>query len=316
MIKLGFLGTPEISAYVLQSLVDHGFDVAWVLTQPDKKSGRGLKVNSPAVKVKAEELGIKVFQSEVINRDLYSVLSGHKVDLCVVVAYGAYIPTYFIEGYKMPPLNIHVSLLPKYRGAAPVARAIMNGDSVAGVTIMQIDKEMDAGAIVAQDKIEISDSDNTGTLTWKLIKRGTELLISAIPDYLNGRTKTVSQSDVKSEPSYAEKIKADERLIDWSSPAKTIHDKVRALYPWPVAETKLDGVNIKIIKTSWQNEGASAYKGGEIIEIKKKEGLIVVATNDGVVLVEKVQPSGKREMTVSEFINGHKINKGMRFQNV
>lgn len=315
MIKIGFFGTPEISAYVLQALFDAGFNVSWVVTQPDRKSGRGLKLTPPPVKAKAQSLGIEVFQSEKFDRAMFANISGKPVDLSVVVAYGSYLPTYFIELSAKTPLNIHVSLLPKYRGAAPVARAIMSGDNETGVTIMKLAKEMDAGDIVAQKKIEIQNGDNVETLTWKLVKEGVDLLISSIPDYLAGKITTVKQSDTGVEPSCADKITTKEKSIDWNKSSKEIHDKVRALYPWPIAEARINGVDIKIIKTLWSGD-KSDVNPGEIVGILRKENQIIVSTKDGVLLVEKVQPFGKREMTVSEFTNGYKIDKGMRFENV
>ncbi len=316
MFNIGFLGTPQISAYVMEELYKNGFKIKWALTQPDKKAGRGLKLVEPAVKTKAKELGINVFQADKFTRDLSNELLKYDVDLCVVVAYGAYIPTYFVNGLKRTPLNIHVSLLPSYRGAAPVARAIMNGDSVAGVSIMQIAKEMDAGDIVAQKKINIDDEDDTLTLTQKLIGSGTKLLLDIIPPYIEGKVKCMPQASFGLNPTYAEKISSNERDIDWASPVKSIHDKVRALYPWPVAQAKINDIDIKIIKTRYERSGGVAQPNGEIFEVLKKDGVIKVAGIDGFVLVEKVQPFGKREMNIQEFLNGYKIEKGMRFKNV
>jgi methionyl-tRNA formyltransferase len=316
MLNIGFLGTPQISAYVMEQLHKNGFNIKWILTQPDKKAGRGLKLVEPAVKTKAKELGINVFQADKFTRDLGDELLKQDVDLCVVVAYGAYIPSYFVSALKRVPLNIHVSLLPLYRGAAPVARAIMNGDSFTGVSIMQIAKEMDAGDVVVQKKINIEDNDDTSTLTQKLIESGTKLLLDIIPDYIEGKIKCLPQASLGVHPTYAEKIFSKERDIDWSKPVKSIHDKVRALYPWPVAQAKINDIDIKIIKTKYEVSSSTNRLNGEIFDILKKEGLIKVAGADGFVLVEKVQPFGKREMNIQEFLNGYKIEKGMRFKNV
>ncbi len=314
-IKLGFFGTPEISAYVLQELFNAGFNISWVVTQPDRKAGRGLKVAPPPVKTKAQELGIKVFQSEKFDRDVFNKVSSEAVNLSVVVAYGSYIPSYFINSSALAPLNIHTSFLPKYRGAAPVARAIMSGENTTGVTIMKLAKQMDTGDIVVQKEIEISQEDDSNSLTWKLVREGTELLISTIPLYLVGKMDVVEQSQTNVEPSYAEKITTEDKKIDWNKSAKELHNKVRALYPWPVAEAMINNIDIKIIKTGWSS-CQSVGKPGDIIDVSRKENKIAVSTCDGVLLIEKVQPFGKREMTISEFINGHKIEKGMRFENV
>ena len=292
-----------------------GFNISWVITQPDRKSGRGLKVTPPPVKTKAQELGIKVFQSEKFDREIFNKVSSETVNLSVVVAYGSYIPSYFINSSDLPPLNIHTSFLPKYRGAAPAARAIMNGENTTGVTIMKLAKQMDTGDIVVQKEIEISQEDDSSSLTWKLIKEGTELLISVIPLYLVGKLDVVEQRQTNIMPSCAEKITAEDKKIDWSKSAKEIHNKVRALYPWPVAEARINNTDIKIIKTGWSS-CESIGKPGNIIDVSRKENKIAVSTCDGVLLIEKVQPFGKREMTISEFINGYKIEKGMRFENV
>jgi methionyl-tRNA formyltransferase len=314
-----FFGTPELSAYVLEKLHSNGFAIKAVVTQPDRKSGRGLHIVPPPVKELATELGLGVFQSERFDKKLFSELKGlGAVDLCVVVAYGCYIPSYFIEHMNGKILNIHFSLLPKYRGAAPVARAIMNGDDVCGVTIMEIGKEMDAGDIVAQVKINIDIDDNTETLSLKLVKVGTELLMDTINNYLTGKVAVVPQSNINIEPTHASKIHAEEKIIDWNMNAVDIHNQVRALYPWPVAESKIDNTVVKFIKVNVVSEKAdsSNFDVGAVVDVDQKNGFFTVKTGKGLLLVEKVKPSGKKEMSVTDFLNGYILKKGMRFTNV
>ena len=192
MIKLGFFGTTKISAYVLKEL-SKIFEVKWVVTQKDRPTGRGLKIQNTEVKTVAKELGIKVFQYEKFDKAASVEVVGERVDIAFVVAYGCYIPSCFIKSFDKEPLNIHLSKLPKYRGAAPVARSIMNGDSVTGFSIMKIAKEMDAGDVVFQRDLPIEVDDDTETLTWKLIKIGTSAIIELLPKYLAGKLSSTSQ---------------------------------------------------------------------------------------------------------------------------
>ncbi|MEI6092058.1 MAG: methionyl-tRNA formyltransferase [bacterium] len=317
-MNIGFLGTPEISAHILQELFNKGFNVKWVATQPDKESGRGRKMSAPAVKDKARSLGLDVLQSKVFDRVFFEEIQKYgEIDLAIVVAYGLYLPTYFLKYPKNGCINVHFSLLPKYRGAAPVARAIMNGEKETGISIMKLVKEMDAGDIIAEKRLPITVDDTTESLTWTLAKDGAQLLIESMPLYLQGKIIPVLQSSLAIEPTYAEKIDSKERFIDWNKEAETIHNMVRALYPWPVAETKINGVSIKIIKTKPIKDVDAEDKDkpvGSVIFIEKKSNCFFVKTSDGALLVEKVQPSGKREMTVSEFLNGYDLKKGMRFE--
>lgn len=314
-----FFGTPELSAFVLKELHSKGFSIKGVVTQPDRKSGRGLTVTPPPVKEVAEKLGLKVFQSERFDKKLFSELKGlGDIDLAIVIAYGCYIPTYFIDHMNKKVLNIHFSLLPKYRGAAPVARAIMNGDKESGITIMEIGKEMDAGDIVAQKKIKIDDDDNTESLSWKLVRDGLTLLLNNMDGYINGKIKTTPQARVKIEPSYANKLNPEEKMIDWSNDAVQIHNMVRALYPWPVAESKIEDLTIKFIKTRAVSAAGdiSDLETGAVVDVDKKNGFFTVKTGQGLLLVEKVKPSGKKELDVTSFLNGHTLKRGMRFSNV
>ena len=318
-MNIVFFGTPELSTYVLEKLFSSGISIKAVVTQPDRKSGRGQQLGFPPVKQMAIKHGLKVLQSERFDKKLFSEIKElGPIDICIVVAYGCYIPTYFIEYMNNKMLNIHFSLLPRYRGAAPVARAIMNGDEFSGVSIMEICKEMDTGNIVAQKKIKIEEEDNTETLSWKFVQEGTALLTAIFEGYLSGKTKLISQSATNIEPTYAEKIDSEEKRIDWSQHAVTIHNQIRALYPWPVAESILNGTAIKFIKVkSVLDKGDSTdLEIGAVVDINKKEGFFTVKTGSGLLLVEKVKPSGKKELSVSDFLNGYPLKKGMRFNNV
>ncbi len=312
-----FFGTPELSAFVLKELHKNNFSIKGVVTQPDRKSGRGLSLTPPPVKELADKLGIKILQSERFDKKLFSDIKDlGGVDLAVVVAFGCYIPTYFIHYLNNKILNIHFSLLPRYRGAAPVARAIMNGEKESGVTIMELNKEMDTGDIVIQKKIMIADGDNTDTLSWKLVKEGTQLLIEHVGDYLEGKIKPLPQSQIAVVPSYAQKLNAEERFIDWSMSALDICNLIRGLYPWPIAESRIGSYTIKFINARVVDlDGAvSDLNAGVVVDVDKKHGFFTVMTGNGLLLVEKVKPSGKKEMDVSSFLNGYALKKGMRFE--
>ena len=318
-MNIVFFGTPELSAFVLEKLCSDGFSIKAVVTQPDRKSGRGQHLTPPPVKEMALQLGLNVIQSERFDRKLFSEISKlGDIDMCVVVAYGCYIPTYFIDHMKGKMLNIHFSLLPKYRGAAPVARSIMNGDIETGVTIMKIFNEMDTGDIVSQAKLPISMDENTESLSWKLVEMGTKLLLDTIVPYSKGAIETTPQSNVNITPTYASKISAEEKIINWDNEAITIHNQIRALYPWPVAESKIEEVVIKFLKTSVldNNTEVTGQEPGVITDADPKKGVLAIATGKGVLLVEKVKPSGKKEMDITDFLNGYALKKGMRFSNV
>lgn len=315
-MKIGFFGTPEVASYVLQKIYDGKHEIKWVVTQPDRPSGRGRKLSPPPVKQKALSLELKVVQSEKFNKDLFNdIKKMGDIDVAVVVAYGLYIPTYFIESLTRAPVNIHFSLLPKYRGASPVFSSILNGDDVTGVTIMKISKGMDEGDILIQEKVNIDIKDTTESLTLKLTEIGVDLLLKILEPYKNETLKTVSQEQTGIKPTYAKKISSDQRFINWNKSALDIHNEIRAMYPWPIAEAKINNINIKLISTMPVN---SSYKDipGTVVEVDKKKGFFMVQTKRGVLLVEKVKPSGKREMTVTEFLNGRDIKKGERFSNV
>jgi len=315
-MKIGFLGTPEISAYVLQELVKAGYEVKWVITQPDKNTGRGQKVIPQAVKQKALELGItKIFQPIKPDKDFFELIKAEgEIDLGIVIAYGHYIPFYLFEYPKFKMLNIHTSLLPEYRGASPITQAICDGKTKTGVTIMKVAREMDAGEILSQVEVEIKDSDNTQTLSWELIKKGTELLIKTIPDYVSSKIKLTPQDSLHKQATVAHKVTKECGTFNWSDSARSIHNKVRAYTEWPGVNFKFGEVLTKIKKTSVLKDDNSKAQVGEVVAVQKNHG-IAVKTGDGILLLERLQPSGKKELSSDEFINGYRIQPGMMFLN-
>lgn len=309
-MKIAFFGTALFSSIVLEKLINK-YDISYVVTQMDKKQGRGQKLIPTAVKEKAINNNIEVFQTDIFNKSFFEKLSKKPIDLAIVVAYGLYIPSYFITYPKYSCLNIHFSLLPKYRGAAPVARAIINGDKTTGVSIMKLAKEMDAGDILVSKEIKIEKIDTTETLSLKLTNLGTDLLIENIDNYINGKIKLVKQSELGI-PSYANKILKEEKILNWNEEAELIERKIRAFNPWPIVETKLNNLNIKILKARVIYDNSDCLPG-TIYKTDQKEGLLIAQTGKNSLLIEKVLPFGKREMNVSDFLNGYKIKEQMRF---
>lgn len=234
MSTIAFFGTPAISSYTLEQLVTAGHTVVVAITEPDARSGRGLKLVSSAVKDTATDLNIPVAQPATATA-IPTMLERYQPDLAVVIAYGKIIPTTALIMPTYGFLNIHPSLLPRYRGAAPVAHAILNGDSKTGTTIMQLDKGMDTGPILSQTSVPIEPTDTTETLTWKLVRLGTTMLLDAIEPYIAGTLTPTTQSDQGA--TVAPKLTKELGLIDWNLPAAKIDQIVRACQPWPRAYT-------------------------------------------------------------------------------
>lgn len=310
-MRIAFLGTPKISAYVLEEL-SKVHEIIWAISQPDKPAGRGNLVLQTPVKELSINKNFKIYQPDKISKKFFKEnIESDSIDAAIVIAYGQYIPTYLIEHPKFFMLNIHLSLLPKYRGSAPVQRAILNDDKQTGVSIMKVSKIMDAGATASQITCDIDLNISTEELTWNLVKNGTEELLNLLkkPELLR-----FTEQDEKN-VSYAAKIQKQDAEFSWSDTPLSIHNKVRSLSNWPGVFTKINDKILKIKKTKLvENSGVNIDKAlsGEILKIDKKVGVYVKA-GTGVILLEKVQPLGKEEMSISAYINGNKIIEGMIF---
>lgn len=306
-MKILFMGTPEPAAKCLQALIDAKQDVIAVITQPDRPKGRGLKLTASAVKQLALQYNITVHQPEKI-KDPKSIelVKSLAPDLIVVVAYGKILPKEIINSPGFGAINVHASLLPKYRGAAPVQRALLNGEKETGITVQKVFEALDTGDIILQEKVHISGDDNTLTLTNKLFDAGASLLMKAIDLISAGKAPSVKQDPTK--VSFAPMLKKETGVIDWKSSASEIFDQIRACNPWPVAYTYFRGKMLKI----WSAETGLAtnkYDPGEIIDCVRDEGFIVAAVK-GTVFIKEVQLEGGRIMKAWEFIIGHKIKVG------
>lgn len=292
------MGTPDFSATVLEGLLDDAnYDVLAVVTQPDRAVGRKKEIKMTPVKEVALAHNLPVYQPEKMSgSDEMAELMTLGADGIVTAAFGQFLPTKLLDSVDFA-VNVHASLLPKYRGGAPIHYAIINGDKEAGVTIMEMVKKMDAGDMIAKASTPITDEDNVGTMFEKLAVIGRDLLLKTLPDYIAGNIKPEPQDGSKA--TFSPNITPEEERIDWNKSAREVFNHIRGLYPWPVAHTLLDGKRFKIYEASLA-EGQG--QPGQIIE-KGKETL-VVATGDGAISLKTVQLAGKPRMSVVDFLNG------------
>ncbi len=298
MTKLIFMGTPDFSAAVLKGLLDDSnYDVLAVVTQPDRAVGRKKEIKMTPVKEVALAHNLPVYQPEKMpGSEEMAELMTLGADGIVTAAFGQFLPTKLLDSVDFA-VNVHASLLPKYRGGAPIHYAIINGEEEAGVTIMEMVKKMDAGDMIAKASTPITDDDNVGTMFEKLAVIGRDLLLKTLPDYIAGNIKPEPQDESKA--TFSPNITPEEERIDWNKSARDVFNHIRGLSPWPVAHTFLDGKRFKIYEATLA-EGHG--KPGEIIEKGKKS--LVVATGDGAISLKTVQPAGKPCMNIGDFLNG------------
>jgi methionyl-tRNA formyltransferase len=297
---------------VLRKLISSEHKVLAVVTQPDREKGRRLKVSPPATKVLAATRGIPVYQpDDASDKNSVAYLRKFNADLFVVVAFGQILSREALDIPKLCCVNIHSSLLPKYRGAAPTNWAIMNGDVVSGVTIIRMNEKMDEGDIILKKEIAIDKEDTNITLNEKLADIGADVLVEAIELIESGKAKFTRQDD--SAATNVPKLKKEDGLINWNEPAVNIHNKVRGLLPWPGAYTHFNGKTLKILKTEVIEAGNGEGANGEVVDMIKHKG-IVIKTGEGNLLVQYVQIEAKKPFDTDAFLCGHKIPLGYRFE--
>lgn len=305
-MKVIFMGTPEFAVPTLDRLVKE-HEVLAVVTQPDKPKGRGKKMVFPPVKEKALEYGIEVYQPpKVKTPEFVEVLKSYNPDVIVVVAFGQILSEEILNIPKYGCINVHGSILPKYRGAAPIQWSIINGEKYGGVTTMYMAKGLDSGDMILKAEEKITDSDTYGTLYDRLSGIGAELLIATLEQLENGSAVRVQQDEA--EATLAPMITREMEHIDWNRPAKDIVNLIKGLNPQPTAHTVYGEEKLKI----WFAETADgSYEGqpGEIVDVRKKD--FVVKAADGAVAVKEVQAQGGKRMTADAYMRGHSIEKGM-----
>ncbi|RMD88037.1 MAG: methionyl-tRNA formyltransferase, partial [Candidatus Dadabacteria bacterium] len=315
MIKTLFFGTPEFAVPALRELVSMPeVEVVAVVTQPDKVAGRGNEVAPPPVKKAALEYGLSVMQPVKLRKELGQFLNKVSrygdIDVGVVVAYGQILPASLLSFPRCGMVNIHASLLPRWRGAAPIQRAILAGDKITGVTLMQVDEGLDTGGIYCSSEVPIDDSDNFEALHRKLSEEGARLLSKALSKICSGELKPVPQPEDGA--TYADKITKEEALIVWDNDKEYICRQIRAFSPIPCAYTQFNGKRLKIYKASPQSyfAGQRIACPGTVVFVDVAR--VEVACKNGVVSLEEVQLEGRRRMGIREFLRGAAIKEGVK----
>lgn len=292
------MGTPDLAATVLKGIIaDGSYDILAVVTQPDRAVGRKKEIKMTPVKEVALEHNLPVYQPEKLSGSQeMSDIMALGADGIVTAAFGQFLPGKLLDSVDFA-VNVHGSLLPKYRGGAPIQYAIINGDKEAGITIMEMVRQMDAGDMIAKAAIPITDEDNLGTMFEKLAILGRDLLLKTLPDYIAGNIEPEPQDETQ--VTFSPNISSEEECIDWTKSNQEIFNLIRGLNPWPIAHTLWNGKRFKI----YEGERVDGQgQPGYIIERTKKT--LVVATGNGALSLKRVQPFGKPQMAISDFLNG------------
>ncbi len=306
-LRIVFLGTPQFAAPTLHALLASRHQVCGVVTQPDRPRGRGQQVSNSPVKAIAVERGLPLLQPERLKDPaVAATLRAWAPDLGVVAAYGKLIPEEILPLPRLGMINVHASLLPKYRGAAPVQRAVIDGERETGVTIMRVEKMLDAGPMLAKITHPIGPDDTSDAIERDLARMGASLLVDVVEQIAAGTEKEELQDFMMC--SYAARLTKNEGLIDWSLPASYIHNRVRGLYPWPYAYTYLERARLILLRTRVEDETADAAPG-TIVEISR-DALHVAAGHGQRIAIEQVQREGGRPLRMREFLAGHKVTSG------
>ena len=305
-MKVVFMGTPDFAVGALEALVEAGHEVVAVVTQPDKPKGRGKEMQQTPVKVCALKHNIEVFQPvKIKHKEAVEVLKGYGAELFVVAAFGQILSKEILDMPKYGCVNIHASLLPKYRGAAPIQWAILDGEKETGVTIMQMNEGLDTGDMLTKVIVPIEDTDTGESLFDKLAEAGAKLLIETIPQIESGEVAPQPQDDSLS--TYAKMIKKEMGLIDWKKEAVVLERLVRGMNSWPSAYTHFNGKTLKV----WESEvemGNHDAAPGTVVEVTKNS--IKVQTGQDLLVLKQIQLEGKKRMDVAAFLLGYKVETG------
>ena len=305
-MKIIFMGTPDFAVGTLEALITGGYEIALVVTQPDKPQGRKMELTPPPVKVCALQHGLEIYQpTRVREQSSMEYLKKYEPDMIVVAAFGQILPKELLELPKYGCINVHASLLPNYRGSAPIQWSILNGDAETGVTIMRMDTGIDTGDMIAKQTVPIEEEDTGGSLFDKLAEVGAKLLVDTIPSIVDG-TATYTKQDEACATKVG-MIQKSQGVIDFHRSAQEINCQIRALNPWPSAYTKLHGKTLKI----WKAKVVAAdgnYEPGSIVRITKDE--LCIATGEGSLSVLEVQLEGKKRMATADFLRGVTLTEG------
>lgn len=301
-MKIVYMGTPDFAVPSLEKLYNSRHEVTAVFTQPDKPQGRKMILTPPDVKVCAEKLGIKVFQPKTMkSEEALELVKASEPDVIVVAAYGQILPKAVLDLPKYGCVNIHGSLLPKYRGAAPIQQAVLNGDRVTGVTTMQMDVGLDTGDILLTAETEIGENETSGELFDRLALLGGELILETLDKLETGEIVPKKQNE--SLATHTSKIDKTLCPLDFTKSAAEVHNKIRGLHPWPVATAVIGGKKVKIHKAFVSDKSGAS---GTILSVKP----LIIACGEGSIEIAELQPEGKKRMTAEAFAAGHKLNVG------
>ena len=308
-ISIIFAGTPEFAVPALEKIYLAGFEIKLVLTQPDRKSGRGMNIKKSPVKQKSIELDIPVYQPEVLinNKEAINKITTKKADILIVVAYGLIIPDEILNAYNGHIYNIHASLLPRWRGAAPIHRAIEAGDKEAGITIMKIVKKLDAGPMIMKEKLFVSEEDTTDSLSKKLSDIGASLITTLLNDIERGKVIKLEKQNEEN-VTYAKKINKLEAIADFNNSPEVLCQKIRAFNPFPMININFEGKSLKIVRANIYNKKEIKHSLASGKLFLHGEDLLLKLSS-GILKLEEVRLEGKKTMIASDFVKGHQVMK-------
>lgn len=305
--RLVFMGTPDFAVPALKALINNGYDILAVVTQPDRPKGRGRKLTATPVKQLAQKNGLKVLQPEkVSSKEFYDLLKEHSPDLIIVVAFGQILTKSLLDTPRWGVINIHASLLPRYRGAAPIQRAILNNETVTGLTIMHMDEGLDKGDILFQKELEILENENSSSLHDRLALMSGGMLVDFLRSVVGKTIEGIPQEHSKA--TYAHKIDRDMAKIDWTKDAASISGLIRALDPWPGAYTSINGKHVKLFSSRVEDESSSDVTPGKVRIFT--ENKLCIETGKGIISVKEVLYPGKKRLPFSDFIRGFDLPDG------
>ena len=308
-ISIIFAGTPEFAVPALEKIYLAGFEIKLVLTQPDRKSGRGMNIKKSPVKQKSIELDIPVYQPEVLinNKEAINKITSKKADILIVVAYGLIIPDEILNAYNGHIYNIHASLLPRWRGAAPIHRAIEAGDKEAGITIMKIVNKLDAGPMIMKEKLSVSEEDTTDSLSKKLSDIGASLITTLLNDIERGKVIKLEKQNEEN-VTYAKKINKLEAIADFNNSPEVLCQKIRAFNPFPMINIDFEGKSLKIVRANIYNKKEIKHNLASGKLFLHGEDLLLKLSS-GILKLEEVRLEGKKTMIASDFVKGHQVMK-------
>jgi methionyl-tRNA formyltransferase len=308
-LNVVFFGTPAFAVPTLDALLESAHRVVGVVTQPDKPRGRGQKASDAPVKARAREAGLEILQPATLkDPDVVTALDRLGADIGVVAAYGKILTEAVLAVPRLGMINVHASLLPKYRGAAPVHRSVINGEAVTGVTIMRVVKALDAGAMLATVERPIGPDDTSDEVEADLATLGAAALVQTLDRLALGPIVETPQDDVRA--TYAHRLTKDDGVVNWEASAAAIHNQIRGLHPWPHAFSYLEGTRLILLRSTWSPEH-SAEEPGTILSAQGDQ--LAIATGAGTLFMTELQAEGRRASHTREFLAGRRLLPGQRF---